>query len=158
MTNQEVLSEETDPELATIAHELPQPKIHPDLQDELDEYLDFMEVTKPKEFLDYNEENSKKVEQMDPRYVVTDHDTCDSPMFSVGWHDFGPNPRCCWFTHGWHILTNPWEGVDDMIRTGGYAQCVECNIGGDSDDEGDPDCKTCEGDGWVNYYYDEFDA
>ena len=142
MTNEEFLSKE-------IA-----PKVHPNLQEDLEYFLNFLSKTQPKDFLEYSEENSKKVEKMDPHYIVTDHDTCDSPQYSVGHHDFGPEPSCCWVTHGWHILTNPWPDSEDMFRSGGYDTCIECNIDGDSEDEGDPDCQLCFGDGWANYYFD----
>lgn len=143
MSNEEVLSEETDSGLL---------KVHPDLQEEYDYFVRFIKTTQPKEFLEYTAENSIKVSKMDPAYVVTDHDTCDSPTYSMGYHDFGPEPRCCWVTHGWHILTNQWEDPEDIIRSGGYASCVECNASGD--EEGDSDCEFCDGDGWANYYYD----
>jgi len=151
MTNQEMLNEETDPELTQLS--TPLPTLHPDLVEDFEEYKEWWETVKPKEFLEYNEENSQKVSEMDPKYVATEHDTCENTQISTGYHDFGPTPRCCWYTHGWHINTNPWQ-EDDYIRAAGHAPCMTCNPGGDEDIE-DTECDDCYGDGFMNYYFDE---
>lgn len=146
------LSEETDPEIAQLNYELP--LLPPDLVEDFQEFKRWWDSTGEKEFIEYSAENSQKVSEMDPRFVATDHDTCDSPQVSTGFYDFGPNPRCCWVTHGWYISKKEWE-PEDLIKSGAYDICSKCNLGGD-EDGGDPDCDLCYGDGWTNYYFDDY--
>lgn len=147
----ESLTEDDAPELVQFAE--PMPTLPPDTQELFDLYKAWVEEHKPGEFIEKgDEEGYERLKKMKPEYIATDHDTCENSWLDVGIHEFSPT-NCCWHEHGWYILEVPGE-VDDYVEYSNYDVCVECNAGGD--DDGDPECENCEGDGWKTYYFDEY--
>lgn len=118
------------------------------------EFEEWLEEYEQVEFLEYSDENWEKVQAMDTRYVWTDHTTCEDPRVSNGAHLF--KNSCCWDTSGWYIMKKPWEGDDDAflsVNTGAYLPCTLCNRSGE-EEEFNESCEECEGDGWVNHWFD----
>lgn len=133
-------------------------KLPDELLENYEYYKQWIGSASPKKFLEYSQENSALVQKMKPEYVATEHDTCDNSQITTGFHDFGPEPRCCWVTHGWYICENEYK-PDDYITASGYATCADCNPNGDGDFEeesANPECELCYGDGSVNYYFDDY--
>jgi len=116
---------------------------------------------KPVKFVEYSAENYKNMKSQDPRYVWTEHDTCDGSYLTAGFHFFGDPPFCCWTTFGWHIAEVA-SISEDTVVTSAFIPCSVCNPDGEGD--GDPNCEgpeipegadggECE-DGWVQWYFD----
>lgn len=107
------------------------------------------------EYIEFSDENWEKVQKMDTRLIWTDHGTCENPMVTSGARLYGG--RCCWDTYGWYVMKHPWWGEEEdtyiSVESGAYLPCPICNR--DAEDENiNPDCEECEGDGHVNYFFD----
>lgn len=106
------------------------------------------------EYLENSDENWKKIQAMDPHLVWTDHGTCEDPKVTNGGNMFSGS--CCWDTYGWYVMKNPWKGEPDTtylsVNTGAYLPCHVCNRTGDEEDENE--CETCEGERWINHWFD----
>lgn len=131
----------------------------------VNEYAEWQNTYRPVKYVEYTEENLKKMEKQDPRYVWTDHDTCEDSHITPGFHFFGSPPRCCWTTHGWHIteVAHAGESVTDPVYSTAYLTCPVCNADGDG--EGVENCpgpdkidgaETSDGceDGYIQWYFD----
>ncbi len=131
-----------------------------------DEFEDWQKDYKIGEYLENTEENRAKLEAMDPRYVWTDHGTCEDPQVTSGYRLYSPT-SCCWDNYGWYLAEVPWEphngNIDDtfiVYKTATYSSCPSCNPDGEADegaencpgDENFPDYE-CE-DGYIHYYFD----
>ncbi len=109
------------------------------------------------DFIEYSDENWEKVQKMDPHLIWTSHSTCEDEKVSAGIHLF--QNSCCWDTYGWYVAKKPWEGDPDnhyeSYNATAYLPCHICNPEGEGD-EGDfnPECEYCEGEGYVNHYFD----
>lgn len=56
----------------------------------------------------------------------------------------------------WLISSEPWPFEDESwIKASYLGECTLCNVA--NDEEGDPDCSECEGEGWVDYWFEDFD-
>lgn len=129
------------------------------------EYDDWYSEYEIYTYLEFNEENQKRVESMDPRFVWTDHGTCEDPQVTSGFHLY--NSGCgCWENFGWHIGKVQWEpengSLDQTyiyVKTSISLECPTCNPDGENDAgaEGCPGDdligEGCE-DGYVHYYFD----
>lgn len=110
------------------------------------------------EEIEYSEENYEKVKALDPRLVWTYHSTCENDAVSNGCSVFN---SCCWSTFSWYIGTVPWgtnsgkpeDWFEQYAMSFGYP-CPVCNEDGEEENV-DPDCERCEGDGYVQDYYDD---
>ena len=128
--------------------------MHKDAVEDYTEFKLWTQEAKPIRFIEYGDEGREEAQALDPKHLATSHDTCDNSMISNGFHDFGPEPRCCWVTHGWYVCEG--EVVeDDMILESYYAQCTACNPN-DEDEGENPDCESCWGDGWMTYHFEEY--
>lgn len=116
-----------------------------------EEYNDWVKKYRPVKFVEYSPENLKLMEKQDPRYVWTDHDTCEDSMLTSGFHFYGDPPRCCWSTHGWHIVEVANEAEYDTVNVSAYLPCKCYN---EDEDTWDEECKECEGEGHINHYFD----
>lgn len=129
------------------------------------EYDGWLEEYQIDIFLEFNEENQKIVERMDPRLVWTEHGTCETPQVTSGVHIY--NSGCgCWETFGWHIGKVQWEPENDKLdetyicyKTSVYLECPTCNPDGENENviEGCPGDEELGGeceDGWITYYFD----
>jgi hypothetical protein len=121
-----------------------------ELQEEFDDWLKEYENV---EYIEFSEEAWERVQQLNPRLVWTDHSTCGESKVTAGANWF--KNACCWDTFGWYIMANPWDGPDDAyhsVDTSAYLPCIVCNA--DGEDDLDPNCEECEGDGYINHYFD----
>jgi len=106
---------------------------------------------RPVKFVEYSPENLKMMENQDPRYVWTDHDTCEESQLTSGFHFFGDPAFCCWVTHGWHITEVACEDGDRVIDVSAYIPC-ECYD--EEEDIWNENCSKCEGEGFIQHYFD----
>lgn len=128
-----------------------------DYQEEYDAWREDYEIG---EFIEYSEENWEKVQKMDPRYVWTNHGTCEDEMVTNGAKLF--SGRCCWDTYGWYVANAPWgsgsktdEDYFESVKATAYLSCETCNPDGEGEEEDfDPECEKCEGEGYVHHYFD----
>jgi hypothetical protein len=108
------------------------------------------------EYVDFTEDGEARVSNLDEHLVWTDHGTCENNQISNGFRVYGGSGCGCWQTYGWYIATNPWVGLDSefiSIDTEGSSSCEVCNEDGE-DEAINPECKECEGEGYVHYYFD----
>lgn len=107
-------------------------------------------------YLENTPENWEKVQALDPKYVWTSHGTCEDEMVSNGPKMF--TGSCCWDTYGWFVAKNPWVGNEDTYiseKATAYLPCETCNPDGlAEEDEYNPECSECEGEGYVNHFFD----
>lgn len=107
------------------------------------------------EYIDYSESSWDRVQKMDPHFVWTSHGTCEDNEITSGARLY--NGSCCWTTHGWYIANVPWSGDPDdtyeSIKSDIYLPCESCNADGEEEDI-DPECELCEGEGYVHHYFD----
>jgi len=114
-------------------------------------YNDWVKTYRPVKFVEYSADNLELMKKQDPRYVWTDHDTCENSKLSAGFHFFGDPPSCCWVTHGWHIVEVAHGDYYDDVDISAYLPC-ECY---DShQDEWNAECNKCDGEGHIQYYFD----
>lgn len=114
-------------------------------------YKDFS----PMYYIEYDSENGpamQKAKMINPRMIWTAHGTCENDQVSAGFMFFGDPPRCCWTTYGWYVSQKAWR-EEMSVETAYYTWCDQCNPEGEND-EGNADCKECEGEGHVNYFFD----
>jgi len=109
------------------------------------------------EFIEYSDENWEKVRSMDPRYVWTNHSTCEDEQVTNGAHVY--TGSCCWETFGWYVAGKPWSGDSETYfesyKASAYLACTICNPDGEGDEvDFDPECDYCSGEGWVNHFFD----
>lgn len=121
-----------------------------------DSYKAWQNEYRPVKYVEYSAENLVLMESQDPRYVWTDHSTCDNEQLTSGFHVF--NNSCCWNTHGWHI-TEVASTPDNYVTTSSYLPCPVCNGEGEDGCPG-PDAidgaeisDGCE-EGHVQWYFD----
>ena len=110
----------------------------------------------PHEYLETSEENLEKVKAINTRLVWTDHGTCEDPKVTNGFYEFTGGNCGCWEGYGWYVMTKPWDGPDDYfesVQVGAYLPCTVCNRSGE-EEEYDEECSECEGEGYVNYFFD----
>lgn len=127
----------------------------PTAEDYQEWYNEWLRTYEIEEWLDNTEENWTKVQKMDPRYVWTSHSTCEDEMVTNGARML--KGSCCWDTFGWHVGKKPWEGdIEDTYiseKASAYLSCTTCNLDGEGEDI-EPECLECEGEGYVNHYFD----
>lgn len=128
---------------------------YPTAEEYQEEYNSVIEDYGLSTWLDNTEENWEAVQKLDPHLVWTNHSTCEDEMLTNGCYMF--KNSCCWDTFGWFIGTEPWEGTPDAtylsVKASAYLCCSTCNA--DCEDEDiNPDCEECEGEGYVNHYFD----
>lgn len=129
------------------------------------EFNNWRETYKIGEFLEDSDENRAKLEKMDPRYVWTDHGTCESTQVTSGYTIYAG--MCCWISNGWYVGEVPWEpkngdleGTYISFDVDKYLSCPSCNPEGDEEniaencpgDENFPDSECDEG--YIQYYFD----
>lgn len=102
-------------------------------------------------WIENSEDAWEQVQKLDPRLVWTEHSTCEDNQVTPGAHNFAGS--CCWETFGWYHSEIPWQDEDEYVRASVYLPCGECNKGGE-EDEGDPECASCDGEGYVHHYFD----
>lgn len=128
---------------------------YPTAQDGQEEYDDWLKDYEQVEYLENTPENWEKVQAVDTHLVWTDHGTCDNPMVSSGARMY--SGRCCWDTYGWYVMAKPWVGDPEdtfiSVETSAYLPCTLCNADGEEEEIND-ECEECEGDGWVNHFFD----
>jgi hypothetical protein len=125
-------------------------------QDGISTYREWHDEYGIGEYVEFSEEGEARVSQLDTRLVWTDHGTCENNQITNGFNVYGGRGCGCWETYGWYLAANPWEGSDDTyisIDTESYAPCGVCNEDGE-DESINPECRECEGDGYVHYYFD----
>lgn len=108
----------------------------------------------PEGWLDNNLKNWEDVQATDPHLVWTSHSTCEDEMVTNGAHIF--KNSCCWDTFGWWIAKKPWVGDEGAFiseKASAYLPCKTCNLDGEEESV-DPECLECEGEGYVNHYFD----
>ena len=118
-------------------------------------YEEWQSQYKSDQWLDKTDENWVIVQKIDPRLVWTAHSTCEDEMVSNGAHLY--ENSCCWTTFGWHIAEKPWPGAEDeylTVNTTLYLPCSICNPDGEDEEDYDSECLECEGEGYVNHYFD----
>lgn len=123
-----------------------------DYQEEFDAWYKNYEIDT---FIEYSEENWEKVQKMDTHYIWTNHSTCEDEQVSAGGSYF--KNGCCWDTFGWYVAKKPWAGDPEnhyeSYKTTAYLVCESCNADGEEENL-DPDCEYCEGEGYVNHFFD----
>lgn len=126
-------------------------------QDYIEAYNSWLDQYKPGEFIEYSEEEYNKLEkEQDMHYVWTHHGTCENERYSNGIHSFSSGGCGCWQTFGWVICEVPWEGDEDTflaVDTEWSGPCETCNADG-GDENIDPDCPECDGEGYTQDYFD----
>ncbi len=124
-----------------------------DYQELFDEWHEDYEIQD--EFIEYSEENWAKVQAMDPRYVWTNHSTCENEKITNGASIYN---GCCWETFGWYIGNVPWgDGSTEyfeQVEVTAYLPCPKCNPDGEGDGDEDCDEPDCDGSGYINHYFD----
>lgn len=105
-------------------------------------------------WIDKTDEAWEMVQTLDPNLVWTAHSTCEDEMVTNGPHLF--QNSCCWTTFGWWVGQEPWLGDENTHiseKASAYLPCQTCNADGE-EEELDPECLECEGDGYVHHYFD----
>ena len=118
------------------------------------EYKSWEENYEPKDFIEYTHEAYEKFKEHDPKYVWTNHGTCENEQLTNGCQEY--NSVCgCWDNHGWWVCKNPWEGepMTMYVSTEYRGECPVCNSGA-NDENIKPDCEECEGSGYIQVYLD----
>jgi hypothetical protein len=128
---------------------------NPTAEEYQEEYNSVVEEYGLSTWLDNTEENWEAVQKLDPHLVWTNHSTCEDEMLTNGCYMF--KNSCCWETYGWLIGSTPWEGNSEdsylAVKASAQLPCSVCNLNGE-DEEIDEECQTCEGDGYVQFYFD----
>lgn len=128
-------------------------------QEALNAYNAWAEAYKPGEFIEYSHETYEHLtKEADARRIWTKHGTCEVARFSNGIREFSGDGCGCWWTYGWVVCAEPWEGDDDTLRTVDtelYCPCETCNEDG-SDENVSETCPQCEGDGYFQVYFDNY--
>lgn len=125
-------------------------------QDYIDAHNEWLQTYGPLDFVEYSSEEYERLQsEVDTHYVWTHHGTCENERYSNGLHEF--NSACgCWQVFGWYISETPWEGDEDTylsIDAEWSGPCETCNLDGE-DENIDPDCPECDGDGYTQDYFD----
>jgi hypothetical protein len=117
-----------------------------DYQDAWDEWHEKHDIV---DFVDNDEAGWKKVQDMDPALVWTNHSTCENEQVTPGAEQYR---GCCWDTFGWYIGTVPWTEDSRGVDASATISCQDCNP--DGLEVGDDDCAACEGNGIIQHYFD----
>lgn len=125
-------------------------------QEYIDAFNQWEKTYGPLEFVEYSKEEYERLtSEVDAHLVWTHHGTCESEKYSNGILDF--NSGCgCWQVFGWYVSQTPWEGDEDTflsIDAEWSGPCETCNSNGE-DENIDPDCSECDGEGYTQDYFD----
>lgn len=119
------------------------------------EYEKWQDVYKPKFFIEYTHDEYERVnKEYDSTYVWTNHGTCENEQLTNGCQEYSSGCGC-WSNFGWWICEIPWTGeaMSIFVDTEYRGECTLCNP--DSSDENiNPECKECEGSGYIQVYLD----